>query len=115
MSDTQPEHCIISERLVIIEWEDSHSDGSWQELGEELEDRALLCRSVGWLVMDGERAKVIVPHMSKQDAGVPPQGCGVMTIPASSVLRIIDLQPIPNQVVLDDGVEFRMKKGGTGR
>ena len=82
------------ERLVMIEWEDSHSDGSWQELEGELQDRVLLCRSVGWLVMDGERAKVVVPHVSEQDAGVPLQGSGVMTIPARSALRITDLQEI---------------------
>ena len=71
-------------RLVLIEWEDSHSDGVWQQLDVELEDRALVCRSVGWLVLDGERAKVIVPHLSDQEDGVPLQGCGIMTIPGHS-------------------------------
>jgi hypothetical protein len=44
-------------RLVLIEWEDSHSDGSWTQLGGGVEDRALVCRSVGCLVLDGKRAK----------------------------------------------------------
>ena len=79
-------------RLVLIEWEDSHGDGAWHQLDGEIEDRALVCRSVGWLVLDGERAKVIVPHLSEQDAGVPLQGSGVMTIPASAVLRIVGLE-----------------------
>lgn len=53
-------------RLVLIEWEDSHGDGSWQQLDGEIEDRALICRSVGWLILDGERAKVVAPHLSEQ-------------------------------------------------
>jgi hypothetical protein len=78
--------------LVMIEWEDSHGDGAWQGLeGVTIEDRALVCRSVGWLALDGERAKVIVPHLSEQDAGVPLQGCGILTIPTRAVLRIVPL------------------------
>ena len=43
-------------RLVLIEWEDSHADGVWRVLSGSVKDRALVCRSVGWLVLDGERA-----------------------------------------------------------
>lgn len=78
-------------RLVLVEWEDSHADGAWHGL-ERIEDRTLVCRSVGWLVVDGERAKVVAPHINEQEPGVPLQGCGVMTIPASAVLRVFDLQ-----------------------
>lgn len=78
-------------RLVLIEWEDSHSAGGWQQLGGTLDDRALVCRSVGWLVLDGERAKVVVPHLNEQEPGVPLQGSGVMTIPSRAVLRIVTL------------------------
>ena len=81
-----------SPRLVLIEWEDSHGDGLWHQLDGEIEDRALVCRSVGWLVLDGERAKVVAPHLSDQEAGVPLQGAGVMTIPTRTVLRIVDLR-----------------------
>jgi hypothetical protein len=50
-------------RLVLIEWEDSHGNGAWQHLAAgAIEDRALVCRSVGWLVLDGGAAKVIAPH-----------------------------------------------------
>ena len=44
--------------------------------------------SVGWLIHDGERAKVVAPHMSKETAGVPIQGNGLMTIPSKSILRL---------------------------
>jgi len=32
-------------RLVLIEWEDSHVDAVWHQVGGEIEDRTLLCRS----------------------------------------------------------------------
>jgi hypothetical protein len=78
-------------RLVLIEWEDSHSSGAWQSIGDSIEDRALICRSVGWLVLDGENAKVVAPHLNEQEPGVPLQGGGVMTIPARAVLRMVNL------------------------
>lgn len=77
--------------LVLIEWEDSHGDGAWSDLSNGVEDRALVCRSVGWLVLDGERAKVVAPHMSEQEPGVPLQGSGIMTIPSRAVLRVLRL------------------------
>lgn len=79
-------------KLVLIEWEDSHSSGAWQQLDDTLADRALVCRSVGWLVLDGKHAKVVAPHMNEQEPGVPLQGSGVMTIPSRAVLRIVALE-----------------------
>jgi hypothetical protein len=81
-------------RLVLIEWEDSHSAGPWQALDGAIEDRALICRSVGWLVLDGSRAKVVAPHLNEHEPGVPLQGSGLMTIPARAVLRMVDLREI---------------------
>lgn len=78
-------------RLVLVEWEDSHADGAWHLLDRPTEDRALVCRSVGWLLLDGERAKVVAPHLNEAEDGVPLQGCGIMTIPTRAVLRIIEL------------------------
>ena len=54
------------------------------------EDRALVCRSVGWLLLDGMEVKIVAPHMHENE-GVPGQGCGIMTIPSSAVLRIVGL------------------------
>ncbi len=79
-------------RLVLVEWEDSHGDGEWQQLDGEIEDRVLVCRSVGWLVLDGERVKVVAPHLHQGEEGVPTQGCGIMTIPTSAVIRVVNLQ-----------------------
>lgn len=78
-------------RLVLVEWEDSHGGRGWQSLDATPEDRALVCRSVGWLVLDGKQAKVVAPHMNEQEPGVPLQGSGVITIPSRAVLRIVTL------------------------
>lgn len=78
-------------RLVLVEWEDSHANGEWQELDGPIEDRALVCRSVGWLVLDGKHAKVIAPHMNEPEPGVELQGCGIMTIPAAAIISIAEL------------------------
>lgn len=67
-------------------------DGVWRVLNGSVEDRALVCQSVGWLVLDGERAKVIAPHINEAEPGVMLQSCGVMTIPSRAVLRITDLK-----------------------
>lgn len=82
---------IDKRRLVLVEWEDSHCSQGWEHIGDEIEDRALVCRSVGWLLLDGEKAKVVAPHMSDPDCGVALQANGTMTIPTRAVLRIVDL------------------------
>ena len=57
-------------KLVLIEWVDSHSGRGWQSL-DELKDKAepLYCRSVGWLVKETRDCKVIVPHISGEKNG----------------------------------------------
>ena len=80
------------QRLVLIEWEDSHSSGEWQALEDNYEDRVLSVKSAGWLIHDGERAKIIVPHLSQEDPRVSLQGSGIMTIPASAVVRVTALK-----------------------
>lgn len=72
--------------LVLIEWSDSHTTEAWTPINlaeDDIEDRVLLCRSVGWLVHDGPRAKVVAPHMAETA-----QMCGVMTIPTTAILRM---------------------------
>lgn len=78
-------------RLVMVEWEDSHGGQGWEDLSGDLQDRALVCRSVGWLMLEGAVATVLVPHVNQEETGVPLQGCGVMTIPTRAVLRVVPL------------------------
>jgi len=84
-------------RLVLVEWVDSHqvsAGGVWTELGAStLEDKALTMHSVGWLAIDGEHAKVIVPHHSGEHSPTM-QGAGIMSIPARSVIRLVNLEEV---------------------
>ena len=79
-------------RLVIIDWVDSFGCSSeWQELNTS-NPKPLLCRSVGWLLHDGDDCKVVVPHVTKElEDQVQRQGCGDMTIPTKSITSIVDL------------------------
>jgi hypothetical protein len=82
-------------RLVLIEWVDSYGcSPSWAEISE-IEPKSLHCFSVGWLVHDDEKHKVIVPHFADgEQAGITLQGCGDMSIPTVAVVSIKDLMPI---------------------
>lgn len=73
-------------RLVLIEWFDSHYVPGWHTNAPE--EKPLLCRSVGWIIHDGEEAKVIAPHVTDED---PPQRNGEMTIPVCSIKSIREL------------------------
>lgn len=77
-------------RLVLVEWEDSHQSHGWESM-EGLRDEVLVCRSVGWLVCDGQHAKVVAPHTTHPDSDIDLRAAGTMTIPARSVLRLVEL------------------------
>lgn len=68
---------------VLIEWEDSHYRAGWS--AEKATREPLLVRSVGWLVRDGARAKVLCSHISQEDS---PQRCGDMAIPSRAIRSI---------------------------
>ena len=78
-------------RLVYIEWEDSHGVSSSWEYLSQCKPYVLVCKSAGWLIHDGEDCKVIVPHLTNSDHAKQ-QGCGDMTIPTASVLKMVDLR-----------------------
>jgi len=79
-------------RLVLVDWLDSFGCSSdWQQM-EGCRPTVLHCRSVGWLLHDGEECKVIVPHISDANHNAAPQqGCGDMTIPTCAIVKMIDL------------------------
>ncbi len=81
-------------RLVLIEWVDSFGCSTdWTPL-EGNAPEVLVCRSVGWLLHDGDDCKTIVPHISSEHPGAERQGCGDMTIPNSAVVRIVELEEL---------------------
>jgi len=81
-------------KLVLIEWMDSHSGRGWQSLENLKEDsRPLYCRSVGWLLAEDNGCKVIVPHVyDEKNKGIILQGCGDITIPKKSIIKMTILR-----------------------
>ena len=78
-------------RLVAVEWEDSQSPlAAWQWLDELTLPDAVRCVSVGFLVAESEAAVAIAANLG--DMGQErAQGCGIIRIPRSAVLRMTDL------------------------
>ena len=74
---------ITAPQLVLIEWLDSHQTACWT--ADDPATQPLLCRSVGWLVYDGETAKTIAAHMTAEE---PPQRSGEMTIPSCAIVKL---------------------------
>ena len=73
-------------RLVLIEWLDSHQQGRWT--ADEPAKEPLMCRSVGWLVHDGDNAKTVAAHITVETT---PQRAGEMTIPTCAITKITSL------------------------
>ena len=101
--------------LVLIKWVDSYGCGStWGNI-DEVPDIPHYCYSVGWLMKDGENLKVIVPHLSPKndDTGADKYGCGDMSIPSISVIKITRLSEEPEDTdkrVVLPGEAFRTDK-----
>ena len=79
-------------RLVMIEWVDSETNGSWRFLDGDIQDRPLVCKSIGWRVLDGEHVKAVVPHIAEEQGDAPLQGCGRIIIPTCAVVKIYDIE-----------------------
>ncbi len=75
--------------LVLIEWEDSRQpNGAWKHLAERPVWDAVKCASVGWLVHDDEKKKVLAPNMGDIDDASNMQLSGEIVIPTSCVLSV---------------------------
>lgn len=83
----------MSYRLVLVEWFDSIGVGHhWEAIDNPIAEPHV-CRSVGWLVAEGDHAIVVIPHMHDADdrRNVPEGGMGDMTIPRCSIKRMVTL------------------------
>ncbi|MEJ7811359.1 MAG: hypothetical protein WKG32_13190 [Gemmatimonadaceae bacterium] len=80
-------------RLVLVEWEDSHAltASGWMHLDGEYDTAPRVVLSVGWLLVDDERSKIIVPHRNEETPDTYAQGAGVISIPTRCVVRMVDL------------------------
>jgi hypothetical protein len=77
-------------RLVYVEWLDSYGcSPEWERLSG-CSPHLLTCKSVGWLLHDGDDCKVLVPHVSLPRDSDSAQGCGDMTIPTRAIVRMSD-------------------------
>lgn len=52
--------------------------------------QVVICASVGWLIHDGDDVKTLAPNIGAL-AGNYPQVCGVMRIPACSIVQLLRL------------------------
>ena len=78
-------------KLVLVEWVDSIvPHNRWEDLDAYPNDgEGALCQSVGWLVKDNEKIKVLSQSICTYTKGGDPEtGLGFLTIPTVSVLRI---------------------------
>jgi hypothetical protein len=90
-----PGHAVLGPKkvkLVVIEWLDSFGCSStWTSLSD-CKPQPLRCKSVGWLLHDGDDCKVLVPHIAQENGNIEQaQGCGDMTIPTAAILSIREL------------------------
>lgn len=75
-------------RLVLVEWLDSRQpDPGWQRT-RDVSGGACECRSVGWLLKDGKKVKVLA--MSAADDF--DQVSGVVRIPTRCVVKMTGLR-----------------------
>ncbi len=80
--------------LVMLEWEDSaRPSPAWVHV-QDIEQRPsiILCRSVGWLLVDNESVKVLAPNMGHTDDLENLQASGLITIPTRSVVKVHELR-----------------------
>ena len=79
-------------RLVLIEWEDSaRPDPDWRWMSDFGKPSIMKCRSVGWLVHDGDDVKSLVPNRGQYQDEESDQACGLIRIPTRSVIRTVRL------------------------
>lgn len=74
----------------MVEWVDSCQPvPEWSWLGERSWGEVVVCRSVGWLVHDGDDVKAVAANVGEIDGEI--QISGVIRIPARSVIRMVKL------------------------
>ncbi len=79
--------------LVIVRWEDSAQPiPRWQHLSELALPDIVECATVGWLIRDDGKVKVVAQSIGGINADDNMQASGVMAIPARCVISIERLE-----------------------
>jgi len=82
---------LANKSIVLVEWIDSKGVTSEWEFLEDLKPQTLAkCVSIGLLLEKNEEKVVLASHIS--DCGENNQVTGIMVIPMSSVLSLINLK-----------------------
>lgn len=91
--------------LVLIEWVDSGQPiPSWQWLSELEPRRAHRCVSVGFLVQDDEKTKVLAPNLGASNGDEAwDQASGLFTIPTAAVTKLERLTCVSMTASTSDG------------
>lgn len=81
-------------KLVLIEWEDSQLGfQGWKMVHEQPKETPSFL-SVGFLIHEDEKCKVLYPHIKNVNEEDELSGSGDILIPISSIKKIIEL-PFP--------------------
>jgi hypothetical protein len=72
----------MKRKLVYVEWDDSGCESGWLPAGGVV-NKAVRCRSVGWVIGRNDNAITLGSHISEYDQVSEP-----MTIPLVAVTRI---------------------------
>ena len=77
-------------KLVLVEWQDSHSGDGWQSLDAiAAAATPVHCRSVGWIVSRENETTVLVSHISGEKNGnLRLFGKGDIAIPNNAIVKI---------------------------
>lgn len=79
--------------LVIVRWEDSAQPvPRWQHLADLEMPQIVECATVGWLIRDDDKVKVVAQSMGGINTDDNIQTSGVMAIPARCVISIERLE-----------------------
>lgn len=80
-------------KLVLIEWVDSSQPlPNWVHLDSLPDANPIECASVGWLVHDDKKVKMLAPNMGDMDSESNIQAVGIIRIPTGAVKRIVKLE-----------------------
>jgi hypothetical protein len=74
--------------LVIVEWLDATRLMHWEAIDDMQKPAPVLAYSVGWLVRKTKAAVLIVSHITHPDGLAIHQGCGGMSIPKCSIVKV---------------------------
>ena len=77
--------------MVLVEWIDSRKTTSdWEFLDEINFPKACKCLTIGFLLKEDQTQTTLASNLT--DIGKDEQVMGIMTIPACSITKLIDLK-----------------------